>query len=663
MAKVGRGGDADGEGYTPYSSGRMHSMGSSDAFDVEDANQRIAPPKGPVRVVRRINYFTQTIVLVFILTTSSLFVWKMVALSLDDGYWGRMVNVGFLPAIIIFMLFIVHFGITQIVCALGPVAHMQTNSQFFSAIAPARALTYPDITIQMPVYKEGLEAVILPSIVSLEAAISHYRKAGGFAKIFINDDGLQTLSEKEREARISVYRNHKIAYVARPPHGVKFRKGLFKKASNMNYCLDVSNSTTELMEEQGVTDPALALSMVQEAAQGEFLAGGDLTMGSIILLVDSDTRVPEDCLTKVVGEFQECPNLGFVQCRTTPLRAEDNYWEDMIAHFTENIYDIGIALSVSGGDPAPLVGHNAFLRWEAMKKVSWREDGMTKFWSEAHVSEDFDMSLRLQTQGFIGRYATYTGPGFQEGVSLSCVDEVIRLRKYAYGACEMLLNKFKDWPCKGPITSLFWSYLGAPCIPWPSKLQMAGYLGTYLAMAYSVVGICSYIVLRMFYGVLQEDITNTYDVFITVVFVFGVIGIFGAGTIRYRMGFAGDVTIFQAYWIELRNAPAMTMFWSHILWHITTACWCYFWNLDIVWGATAKESTRSTFWVEFKDTLKRYKGMYISLTLLLGVFAFGMIYTDQEWTDQRLSFPLTFYVATHLLGPFLLNPVLTRGYY
>ena len=36
--------------------------------------------------------------------------------------------------------------------------------------------------------------------------------------------------------------------------------------------------------------------------------------------------------------------------------------QDMISHFTENIYDIGIALSVSGGDPAPLVGHNAFLR-------------------------------------------------------------------------------------------------------------------------------------------------------------------------------------------------------------------------------------------------------------------------------------------------------------
>lgn len=49
----------------------------------------------------------------------------------------------------------------------------------------------------------------------------------------------------------------------------------------------------------------------------------------------------------------------------------------------------------------------------------------------------------LSVSSFIGRYATYTGAGFQEGVSLTCVDEVIRLRKYAYGACEMLLNKFK----------------------------------------------------------------------------------------------------------------------------------------------------------------------------------------------------------------------------
>lgn len=46
----------------------------------------------------------------------------------------------------------------------------------------------------------------------------------------------------------------------------------------------------------------------------------------------------------------------------------------MIAHFTENIYDIGIALSVSGGDPAPLVGHNAFLRCDPVEFARKRQN-------------------------------------------------------------------------------------------------------------------------------------------------------------------------------------------------------------------------------------------------------------------------------------------------
>ncbi len=44
----------------------------------------------------------------------------------------------------------------------------------------------------------------------------------------------------------------------------------------------------------------------------------------------------------------------------------------------------------------------------------------------------------------------------QEGVSLSYNDELIRLRKYAYGSCEMVFNKLKDWPRQGVISSLYW---------------------------------------------------------------------------------------------------------------------------------------------------------------------------------------------------------------
>lgn len=77
-----------------------------------------------------------------------------------------------------------------------------------------------------------------------------------------------------------------------------------------------------------------------------------------------------------------------------------------VTYFTNLVYLL-IRFSVGNGDCAPFVGHNAFLRWKAIQSVSFMENGIEKFWSESHVSEDFDMSLRLQTAGFVVRLATY----------------------------------------------------------------------------------------------------------------------------------------------------------------------------------------------------------------------------------------------------------------
>lgn len=70
-----------------------------------------------------------------------------------------------------------------------------------------------------------------------------YARQGGTSAIFVHDDGLQLMNEEEREKRITFYADHNIGWVARPPHsseadGYK-RAGRFKKASNMNYGLQV----------------------------------------------------------------------------------------------------------------------------------------------------------------------------------------------------------------------------------------------------------------------------------------------------------------------------------------------------------------------------------------------------------------------------------------
>ena len=54
------------------------------------------------------------------------------------------------------------------------------------------------VTIQMPVYLEGFEFVIKPSIRSVLAAIAAYKAEGGSASLLVNDDGLQLLDDQDR---------------------------------------------------------------------------------------------------------------------------------------------------------------------------------------------------------------------------------------------------------------------------------------------------------------------------------------------------------------------------------------------------------------------------------------------------------------------------------
>lgn len=81
---------------------------------------------------------------------------------------------------------------------------MNDNSRYYSGKPPKRlhrdtfGKPLPHITVQMPVYKEGLRTVIEPTVRSLKQAISTYELQGGSANIFINDDGSKWKSTQLR---------------------------------------------------------------------------------------------------------------------------------------------------------------------------------------------------------------------------------------------------------------------------------------------------------------------------------------------------------------------------------------------------------------------------------------------------------------------------------
>lgn len=207
-----------------------------------------------------------------------------------------------------------------------------------------------------------------------------------------------------------------------------------------------------------------------------------------------------------------------------------------ITFFTNLIYS-AINYGVANGDVAPFVGHNAILRWSALQEVVYEdEDGYEKFWSESHVSEDFDMSLRLQTSGYLCRLGTYTGDGFKEGVSLTVYDELNRWEKYAYGCNELLFHPLRYWPTRGPFTPLFKKFIFSG-MPLGSKVTICSYIGTYYAIGASwLLTLLNYFVIGWYNGMYDHYYIDSFAIYFSLVVVFNGLGNVALAVLRYRLG-------------------------------------------------------------------------------------------------------------------------------
>jgi cellulose synthase/poly-beta-1,6-N-acetylglucosamine synthase-like glycosyltransferase len=60
-------------------------------------------------------------------------------------------------------------------------------------------------------------------------------------------------------------------------------------------------------------------------------------MGAIILIIDSDTRVPEDCFADAVSEMAESPEVAIIQHMSGVMQVANHFFENGIAHFTRGI--------------------------------------------------------------------------------------------------------------------------------------------------------------------------------------------------------------------------------------------------------------------------------------------------------------------------------------
>lgn len=164
-------------------------------------------------------------------------------------------------------------------------------------------------------------------------------------------DGMQLISEEDAAKRRDFYSEHDIGWVARPRHNprprkeepgfdeskVFVRKGKFKKASNMNYALMVSNKVEDKLLKVN-RFPGWTRANETEAYErcfkevlrelnGKAWAEGNIRMGDYILIVDSDTRVPQDCLLDAASEMEQSPEVAIMQFTSGVMRVTNSYFE------------------------------------------------------------------------------------------------------------------------------------------------------------------------------------------------------------------------------------------------------------------------------------------------------------------------------------------------
>lgn len=346
-----------------------------------------------------------------------------------------------------------------------------------------------------------------------------------------------------------------------------------------------------------------------------------------------------------------------------------------ITFFTNMVYT-QIKYAVANGDVAPFVGHNAIIRWSAVQSIGYEdEDKREKFWSESTVSEDFDMALRLQTAGYVIRYAAYFGTGFKEGVSLTVYDELARWEKYAYGCNELIFHPLAEWFTKGPFTPLFRHFMGSN-MPLPSKITIMAYVGTYYALGSSwILTIMNYFIIgwsvHMLFAKTQHPLTfllrfngwldhyylDSFKVYIAIVVVFSALGNVALALLRYR---TGESALIPSVWTCIKWVPLMTIFLGGISIHVSQALLSHMFGIDMNWGATSKEVENTTFFEEVPKVIKNFKFTFGGCIILSAGMICCAFVVPELWRINLIPavYPLASMILSHFLLPIVLNPSL-----
>jgi hypothetical protein len=269
------------------------------------------------------------------------------------------------------------------------------------------------------------------------------------------------------------------------------------------------------------------------------------------------------------------------------------------------------------------------------------------------------MSLRLQVNGYTIRLAAWAGEGFKEGVSLTVYDELARWEKYAYGCNELLFHPLRLWFVRGPFTPLFRKFLFSN-IRFTSKITIISYIGTYYAIGAAwIMTTANYFAVGWFNGYLDQYYVDSWKVWFSIIIVFNGLGNIALAVMRYRIG---ERSLVYALYENFKWTFMLAIFLGGLSLHVSQALLAHMFEINMTWGATAKEAEFSNFFIEVPKVLKKFKFSIafaaLGITGMIIMAKASFVPYDWRITDFVAILPMATVSASHLLLPLALNPAL-----
>ena len=114
----------------------------------------------------------------------------------------------------------------------------------------------------------------------------------------------------------------------------------------------------------------------------------------------------------------------------------------------------------------------------------------------------------------------------------------------------------------------------------------------------------NYFLIGWFNGYLDHYYTDSFRIYFSIVVVFQALGTISLAVLRYR---TTDCSLIGSLLENLKWLPLLTIFLGGFAIHVSQAIASHMLSIDMSWGATAKEETKTTFFNEIPTIFRKFK--------------------------------------------------------